>query len=86
MNLIFQSPTRHGRRRRTTFPGAKPLLQLTFMALTFDNFFLSLSYSDFGQRQADRERMERLLRPILSPAHRAKVWTRLNAQQESELA
>ncbi len=28
---IFQSPTRLGRRRRTTSPGAKQLLQLTFI-------------------------------------------------------
>ena len=31
VNWIFQSLTRHGHRRRTTFPGAKPLLQLTFI-------------------------------------------------------
>ncbi len=31
VNWIFQSPTRHGRRRRTMSPGAKPLLQLTFI-------------------------------------------------------
>ncbi len=31
VNWIFQSPTRHGRRRLTTSPGAKPLLQLTFI-------------------------------------------------------
>ncbi len=31
VNWIFQSPTRHGRRRRTTSPGAKTLLQLTFI-------------------------------------------------------
>ncbi len=31
VNWIFQSPTRFGRRRRTTSPGAKPLLQLTFI-------------------------------------------------------
>ncbi len=31
VNWIFQSPTRHGRRHRTTSPGAKPLLQLTFI-------------------------------------------------------
>jgi hypothetical protein len=31
VNWIFQSPTRHGRRSRTTSPGAKPLLQLTFI-------------------------------------------------------
>ncbi len=31
VNWIFQSPTRHGRRCQTTSPGAKPLLQLTFM-------------------------------------------------------
>ncbi len=31
VNWIFQSPTRHGRRRRTTSPGAKPLLKLTFI-------------------------------------------------------
>jgi hypothetical protein len=31
VNWIFQSPTRHCRRRRTTSPGAKPLLQLTFI-------------------------------------------------------
>ena len=31
VNCIFQSPTRHGRRRRTTSPGAKSLLQLTFI-------------------------------------------------------
>ncbi len=29
VNWIFQSPTRLGRRCRTTSPGAKPLLQLT---------------------------------------------------------
>jgi hypothetical protein len=31
VNCIFHSPTRHGHRRRTTSPGAKPLLQLTFI-------------------------------------------------------
>jgi hypothetical protein len=31
VNWIFQSPTRYGRRRRTTSPGTKPLLQLTFI-------------------------------------------------------
>ncbi len=31
VNWIFQSPTRLGRRRRTTSPRAKPLLQLTFI-------------------------------------------------------
>jgi hypothetical protein len=31
VNWIFKSPTRHGRRSRTTSPGAKPLLQLTFI-------------------------------------------------------
>ncbi len=31
VNWIFQSPTRHGRHRRTMSPGAKPLLQLTFI-------------------------------------------------------
>jgi hypothetical protein len=31
VNWIFQSPTRHGRRRQTTSPGAKPLPQLTFI-------------------------------------------------------
>ncbi len=31
VNWIFQSPTRHGHRRRTTSPGAKPLPQLTFI-------------------------------------------------------
>jgi hypothetical protein len=31
VNWIFQSPTRHGRHHRTTSPGAKPLLQLTFI-------------------------------------------------------
>jgi hypothetical protein len=31
VNWIFQSPTRQGRRRRTTSPGAKPLLQLTYI-------------------------------------------------------
>ncbi len=31
VNWIFQSPTRLGRRPRTTSPGAKPLLQLTFI-------------------------------------------------------
>ncbi len=29
VNWIFQSPTRHGRRHRTTSPEAKPFLQLT---------------------------------------------------------
>ncbi len=31
VNWIFQSPTRHGCRRRTMSQGAKPLLQLTFI-------------------------------------------------------
>ncbi len=31
VNWIFQSPTRLGRHRRTTSPGVKPLLQLTFI-------------------------------------------------------
>ena len=31
VNWIFQSPTRHGRHRRTSSPGAKMLLQLTFI-------------------------------------------------------
>ncbi len=31
VNWIFHSPTRHGCCRRTTSPGAKPLLQLTFI-------------------------------------------------------
>ncbi len=31
VNWIFQSPTRHSHRRRTPSPGAKPLLQLTFI-------------------------------------------------------
>ncbi len=31
VNWIFQSPTRLGRRCRTTSPGAKPLLQLIFI-------------------------------------------------------
>ncbi len=31
VNWILQSPTRHGRRSRTMFPGEKPLLQLTFI-------------------------------------------------------
>jgi hypothetical protein len=31
VNCIFQSPTRHGRHHRTMSPGAKPLLQLTFI-------------------------------------------------------
>jgi hypothetical protein len=31
VNLIFQSPTRNGCRRRTISPGEKPLLQLTFI-------------------------------------------------------
>ena len=31
VNWIFQSPTRLGRHRRTTSPGAQPLLQLTFI-------------------------------------------------------
>jgi hypothetical protein len=31
VHWIFLSPTRHGRRRQTTSPGAKPLLQLTFI-------------------------------------------------------
>ncbi len=31
VNWIFHAPTRHGHRRRTTSPGAKPLLQLTFI-------------------------------------------------------
>ncbi len=31
VNWIFQSPTRLGRRCRTTSPGAKPFLQLTFI-------------------------------------------------------
>jgi hypothetical protein len=31
VNWIFHSPTRHGHHRRTTSPGAKPLLQLTFI-------------------------------------------------------
>ena len=33
VNWIFHSPTGQGRRRRTTSPGAKPLLQLTFIRL-----------------------------------------------------
>jgi hypothetical protein len=31
MNWIFPSPTRHGRHRQTMSPGAKPLLQLSFI-------------------------------------------------------
>ncbi len=31
VNWIFHSPTRHDHRPRTTSPGAKPLLQLTFI-------------------------------------------------------
>jgi hypothetical protein len=31
VNWIFHSPTKHNHRRRTTSPGAKPLLQLTFI-------------------------------------------------------
>jgi hypothetical protein len=31
VNWIFQSPTRHGRHHQTTSPGAKLLLQLTFI-------------------------------------------------------
>lgn len=42
--------------------------------------------SDFGQRQADRERMERLLAPILTPVHRAAVWQRLAALKSAALA
>lgn len=38
--------------------------------------------SDFNQRQADRERMERLLTPILTTQHRNTVWQR---QQQSVL-
>ena len=33
VNWIFQSPTRHIRRPRTTSPGAKPLLQLTLIVV-----------------------------------------------------
>jgi hypothetical protein len=31
VNWIFHSPTKHSHRRQTTSPGAKPLLQLTFI-------------------------------------------------------
>ncbi len=43
VNWIFQSPTRHGRRHRTTSPWAKPLLQLTFIRPSKDwEWFLAL--------------------------------------------
>ena len=36
--------------------------------------------SDFKQRQADRERMERLLGPILTETHRKNVYRRIYGQ------
>ena len=37
---------------------------------------------DWAQRQADRERMEQLLRPVLSPAHREAVFRARHNQTE----
>ena len=34
---------------------------------------------DFKQRQADRERMERCIGPVLTRVHREKVWQKLQA-------
>jgi len=37
--------------------------------------------SDFKQRQADRERMERLLGPILTPTHRQNIYRKIYGEQ-----
>ena len=34
---------------------------------------------DFKQRQADRERMERCIGPVLTRVHREKIWQKLQA-------
>ncbi len=42
-------------------------------------FFFQARISDFASRQADKERRERLLAPILTKEHRDKVYQRLQA-------